>query len=263
MTRHLGRLSWPEVPEGWLLVVPLGATEQHGPHLPVDTDTTIATELATRLVTGRPDAVLGPPLPYGASGEHRHFPGTLSLGAQALESVVVELVRSADHFAGTVLVSGHGGNAAPLRRALVRLAAEGRKVMSWSPGPTILGAATPDLTARLSGDHHAGLVETSVMLALRPESVRVPQIAPGRVVAPLSELMPRLLRDGVGGVSADGVLGDPTGASAELGHRWLTALMADLARQVRQWAVSAAGPSPGDFRATREEWGPSREEPAR
>jgi len=239
VNRHLSRSSWPEVADGLLLVVPLGATEQHGPHLPVDTDTTVATELATRLVAGRPDTILAPPLPYGASGEHQDFPGTLSLGAQALESVLVELVRSADRFAGTVLVSGHGGNAAPLQRALVRLAAEGRQVMSWSPSPTVLGDATPELTARLSGDHHAGLVETSIMLALRPESVRVTQVAPGRVVAPLAELMPRLLREGVGGVSADGVLGDPTGASAELGRRWLAALEADLARQVGEWAMSA------------------------
>ena len=244
VNRHLGQSSWPEVSDGLLLVVPLGATEQHGPHLPVDTDTTVATELASRLVAVRPDAVLAPPLPYGASGEHQDFPGTLSLGTHALESVLVELVRSADRFAGTVLVSGHGGNAGPLRRALVRLAVEGRRVMSWSPSPTVLGQATPEMTARLSGDHHAGLVETSIMLALRPESVRVAQVAPGRVVAPLAELMPRLLRDGVGGVSADGVLGDPTGASAELGRRWLAALAADLARQVGEWEVTAARTSP-------------------
>ncbi|HVA43342.1 MAG TPA: mycofactocin biosynthesis peptidyl-dipeptidase MftE [Acidimicrobiales bacterium] len=244
VNRHLGRSTWTEVADGLLLVVPLGATEQHGPHLPVDTDTTVATELATRLVAGRSDAVLAPPLPYGASGEHQDFPGTLSLGAPALESVLVELVRSADRFKGTVLVSGHGGNAAPLQRAFVRLAAEGRKVMSWSPSPTVLGGATPELTARLSGDHHAGLVETSIMLALSPESVRVTQVAPGRVVAPLAELMPRLLRDGVSGVSADGVLGDPTGASAELGHRWLAALAADLARRVGEWAITAAQTTP-------------------
>ncbi len=244
MNRDLGRLSWPEVTDGLFLVVPLGATEQHGPHLPVDTDTVIATELATRLVAARSDAVLAPPLPYGASGEHQGFPGTLSLGAEALESVVVELVRSADHFAGTVLVSGHGGNAVPLRRALVRLTAEGRRVMAWSPPPAVLAEVSPDMTAQLSGDHHAGVVETSIMLAIRPESVGAPAPDAGRVVAPLADLMPRLLRHGVGGVSADGVLGDPSGAGAELGRRWLAALADDLAGRVGQWADSAARPSP-------------------
>jgi mycofactocin precursor peptide peptidase len=235
LKRELGGSTWPEVADGPLVVLPLGATEQHGPHLPVDTDTAVATELAIRLVAGRPDAVLAPALPYGASGEHRDFPGTLSMGVDALESVLVELVRSTGHFAGTVIVSGHGGNAAPLRRAVVRLSGEGRRVLAWSPRSEVLAAATPEMTARLSGDHHAGVVETSIMLALRPESVRPDESAAVRVVAPLEELMPRLLRDGVGGVSANGVLGDPTGASAELGLRWLDAMEADLVAAVRAW----------------------------
>src|SRR3712207_8629966 len=74
---------------GDLLVVPLGATEQHGPHLPLGTDTVIASALAASL-----DAVVAPALPYGSSGEHAGFPGTLSIGREALVHVLVELVRS-------------------------------------------------------------------------------------------------------------------------------------------------------------------------
>ena len=63
-----------------LLIVPLGATEQHGPHLPLQTDTAIAEALARRLAEVRPHAVVAPALPYGSSGEHQAFPGTLPLG---------------------------------------------------------------------------------------------------------------------------------------------------------------------------------------
>ena len=92
---------------GDLLVVPLGATEQHGPHLPLGTDTVIASALAHGV-----DAVVAPALPYGSSGEHAGFAGTLSLGA-ATELALVELGRSAS-FARVLFVCAHGGNAEPL-----------------------------------------------------------------------------------------------------------------------------------------------------
>ena len=75
-------------------IVPLGATEQHGPHLPLGTDTTIACALAFGLAAARDDVVVAPALPYGSSGEHAGFPGTLSIGQDALRVVVLELARS-------------------------------------------------------------------------------------------------------------------------------------------------------------------------
>src|SRR4051795_6277086 len=97
------------------LVVGLGAHEQHGPHLPLDTDTVIASALVAGLAAARPVRV-APPLPYGASGEHAGFEGTLSIGQDALRLVVVELARSFD---GPVLfVCAHGGNAEPVAAAL-------------------------------------------------------------------------------------------------------------------------------------------------
>ena len=125
---QLGAATWPEVDAvspAPLLAVPLGSLEQHGPHLPLDTDTRIADAVARGLAARRGDVVVAPALPYGASGEHAGFPGTLSLGLDALGSAVVELVRSADAFRGVVLVNGHGGNLAALATASARLRCRG------------------------------------------------------------------------------------------------------------------------------------------
>ncbi len=103
-------------------MVPLGATEQHGPQLPLGTDTIIAVALASSLE----DAVIAPALPYGSSGEHDGFPGTLSIGQAALSHVLVELVRSSD-FARVLFVSAHGGNAEPLAAAVRELRDEGQR----------------------------------------------------------------------------------------------------------------------------------------
>src|SRR5690606_2682063 len=145
-------------------------------------------------------------------GEHAAFAGPLSIGQAALERVIVELVRSADAFAGVVLVSGHGGNAAALASAPDLLRSEGRRVLTWSP-------SVP------GGDAHAGRTETSLVLALRGELVGDPE--PGNV-APLRELMPALRSGGVAAVAPNGVLGDPTGASADEGRALLDSLVADL-----------------------------------
>src|SRR5438094_223665 len=114
---------------GAMLVVPLGSTEQHGAHLPLYTDTAAAQALCARLATARSDVVVAPALPYGSSGEHAGFAGTLSIGADALEHVIVELGRSAtDTFHRIAFVNGHGGNIDALTCAVRLLGAEGRDV---------------------------------------------------------------------------------------------------------------------------------------
>jgi creatinine amidohydrolase len=91
-------MFWPEVPSGALFLVPTGSYEQHGPHLPLDTDTTIATAVARRaadvLAGGDGPVLVGPAIAYGASGEHQDFPGTVSIGTDALRQELVELGRS-------------------------------------------------------------------------------------------------------------------------------------------------------------------------
>jgi creatinine amidohydrolase len=224
----LARIAWPDVPAAPLLVVPLGSVEQHGPHLPLTTDTAIASAVAEAAADRLDDALLAPALTYGASGEHEDFPGTISIGTEALTGLLVEYGRSAGRWAGRVLlVNGHGGNLDALRAAGSCLRAEDRDV-AWFP------CGVPD------GDAHAGHTETSLMLHVEPDGVREAAAAPGET-GPLTHLLPRLRAEGVRAVSPTGVLGDPTGATAEEGAALLGALVDRLVGAARTWRVDRTG----------------------
>jgi mycofactocin precursor peptide peptidase len=210
---ELSQTQWPAVENSprQLLVIPVGSLEQHGPHLPLDTDTRIAVAVARRACAGRPGVALAPPLPVGASGEHAAFPGTLSIGAEALAACLIELGRHASlHWSALLLVNGHGGNVKAVEAAVGRLRYEGRACFAWH-------AALPD------GDTHAGRSETSIMLALAPAAVLLDAAERGEV-RPLDQILPLLREHGVRAVSANGVLGDPAGASAVEGERLLARL---------------------------------------
>jgi mycofactocin precursor peptide peptidase len=230
---RLGALAWPEVPDGALLAVPLGSCEQHGPHLPLDTDTRIAAACADALAERRDDVVVAPAVGIGASGEHEGFPGTLSIGTLALETVLVELVRSAlpppgssrpTPFAGVVLVNGHGGNVEAVARAAALLADEGRAVLVWHP-------SVP------GGDSHAGRTETSLLLHLCPEVVRMDRAEPGSS-ARWRDIGDVVRTRGLAAVSPTGVLGDPTTATAREGGEVFTSLVADLGAAVTLWRAT-------------------------
>lgn len=225
--RSLSELGWPDVADlgpDAILAVPVGATEQHGPHLALSTDTDLAVVLCARLSAARPRVLAAPPVCYGSSGEHQGFPGTLSIGHDALELLLVELGRSATcTFAAVVFVSTHGGNAAAVTSAGRRLSEEGRVALAWMP--------------RWDGDAHAGRTETSIQLALAPETVRLDRVAPGDTRA-VSVLLPTLRAGGVAAVSPNGVLGDPAGATAAEGRAVVDDLLTDLVRRVDAWGAS-------------------------
>jgi mycofactocin system creatininase family protein len=217
---------WPELPDRPLLVVPLGSVEQHGHHLPLATDTTVATAVVRTADLG--EALVAPAIAYGASGEHEGFPGTVSIGTEALTAVLVEYGRSACRWADRLLVvNGHGGNLDALRRAVPLLRAEGRDA-AWFP------CGIP------GGDAHAGRTETSLLLHVEPRAVRTDRSVPGEA-APIAELLPRLRAEGVRGVSPTGVLGDPAGASAAEGASLLAGIAARLGAAVTRWDVGADG----------------------
>jgi mycofactocin system creatininase family protein len=223
--RALGERVSPEIDGLPTLLVPVGSTEQHGPHLPLDTDARVAAAVAARTAAGT-DLLVAPAVAYGASGEHEGFPGTVSIGQEALRSLIVELGRSAGRWAGRlVFVNGHGGNVQPLVEAVRLLRYEGRDA-AW-------------FACAAGGDAHAGRTETSLVLALDPALVR--RDRPAGSTAPLAELMPALRAGGVAAVSPNGVLGDPAGASAEQGEELLAAMADALTAALARWTPDPTG----------------------
>lgn len=216
MANNIATNTWSQVAnrESTILLLPLGSCEQHGPHLPLDTDTQIAQHLCAQAALQDDRLLIAPSLSITASGEHAGFPGTLSIGTDALTQVLIEIVRSADWCNGVVIVNGHGGNADAVAAAARTLTSEHRNVAAWWP--------------RIEhGDAHAGASETSIMLAINPELVNMAKAEAGSTT-PISEISAQLRSGGVRAVSTNGVLGDPTTATSEHGHNLLSQLTHDL-----------------------------------
>jgi creatinine amidohydrolase len=248
---ELDRLSWPEVESAIAggrdtLVVALGATEQHGPHMPLATDALIGDHLA-RLVADRLDAFVAPTVRVGCSDHHLGFPGTLSISTETFGSLVADLVRSAARsgFRRVVLLPTHGGNFAPLAEAIARLEPiDGIEVSAL----TDLGALFAIARLGASEHHvplgegglHAGEWETSMLAAIHPELVHLERGEAG-YTGELEQAVAGMFAGGVSSISPNGVIGDPAKASAEHGARyWDEALRVTLA------ALAAPGSgSPG------------------
>ncbi len=180
----LKNMSWPQVREAaaaTVAVLPLGAIEQHGPHLAVSTDAGIVSKIADaaeeRLAAS---VVLCPTLVYGSSHHHLNFPGTMSLRADLYTQVLLDLVRSliAGGFRRIVLFNGHGGNVTPAKQALALVSHE----FDRSSGPNIALATYWELAGKAFAGappmespalSHSCEYETSLMLHLFPERVRM------------------------------------------------------------------------------------------
>ncbi|HMP77725.1 MAG TPA: creatininase family protein [Kiritimatiellia bacterium] len=247
LSLQLDELTSPEIrkliADGYLSVlVPLGATEQHGPALPLCVDNAHGLETALRAARALGRTLVGPVMTLGCSPEHARFPGTVSLARETVVAMLKDIAEShaRSGFRLVYFWCGHGGNFPMLQEALEQMA--GR----W-PSCRIAGIRDIQKYVRETWDtlplregvppevsgSHAGEFETSMMLALRPELVRVAEAEAG-APDPLDVVFDTMMREGIDAVSPNGVLGDQRGADADRGRRYLDGLAAWLVRDVEK-----------------------------
>lgn len=253
MSRHIAHLRGPQVAsaltEESVIVQPLGAIEQHGPHLPLITDLAIASAVAEaavpRAVDAGVDAWLLPPLAYTKSNEHAWNAGTIWMSARTMLSVLEDIGRcvAATRARKLVFLNGHGGNSALVAMANRELRLQfGLETFLAHPSqPADQGGASPP--SELGMGVHGGTDETSMMLHLHPELVDM-----SKAIREVPEHLAsnRHVRFGgsvaFGWLSNDfgdhGHIGDPTQASAELGRTLVDGAIAtfvDVLKEVAQF----------------------------
>ena len=237
-----------------ILVVPIGATEQHGPHLPTMVDWRCVQEVAlgaARLVAAREQpVVVAPTVPYGISEHHVSLGGTLSLDYAALAAVVRCVVSSAARlgFRRIFLLNGHGGNTTALQNMVAELAAQTGLPLATGTYWDIAATSIAGLLERQRALLHACEAETSMLMAIAPETVDGSKLqqAQGAHVSGLSgipSVNPAVYRwRRMSSRSPAGVIGEAAAASAEKGERLLRAIAADVAEALlndRLWSEPA------------------------
>jgi creatinine amidohydrolase len=233
MTQLLNEMTWPALTDAisrgvTTVILPLGATEQHGPHLPLGTDTFRAQALAEGLANDLQNALVAPALPVGCSDEHWGFPGLLSLNHETLAQVIVDCAQRMVDWGvqRLILLSAHGGNGQALDLA-------GQWLQERLPDlevyiPEDLTTVSHRLIKEAQLDHvsaeevglHAGEGETSEMLHLRPDLVLMNKAEAG-YTGDMLEVVSQLQASGLQPLTASGVLGDPRPAESQRGARYL------------------------------------------
>lgn len=224
---RLHYLTWEEARELAIskkgVLLPVGSVEQHGPHLPLSTDLLIAEEVSIR-VAGKTGLPIAPSLPFGVSLEHERFPGTISVRPNTMMRVAIDILRSLMRlgFNYVFIINGHAGNSGILdsisRYAKARL---GLSVYVFNVQEMFAREAVR-LNASSGLREHAGAIETSVVLYVRSELVRAGRVNRARFT---TGKQPKSLPPGIAtygwrvdDYSLDGVVGDPSKASSDLGR---------------------------------------------
>jgi creatinine amidohydrolase len=238
-------MTWPEVRAAldarWdRVLLPIGSTEQHGPHLPTASDSLHTWEVARRVARTLGRTLVAPMLPVGCSEHHMAFPGTITLTKETLEAYVHDCCRSlARHGFKTVLIfSGHGGNHGPIADIVPKLRGEfpELRLVAYADVRRFFdglmeSAKRHGIPEEVAGGH-SGELETSMLLALRPELVHLDRLEPG-YLGPLAPVQERTLREGLAAITANGVMGDPRPADRARGEAYLSDYADQIAAHFR------------------------------
>ncbi|MGD9412986.1 MAG: creatininase family protein, partial [Desulfobacterales bacterium] len=243
-----GELTWRQartrIKKMDVALLPVGAVEQHGPHLPLDTDAFDADYLARRVAEAcsDPKPLVLPPISYGVSYHHADFTGTVSISNDTLAKMIYEIGMSVSRngICKLVIINGHGGNSPTLNYAAQMINRDARIFVCVDTGET--SDVDIDKIVETPNDVHAGEIETSTGLAVRPQLVQMDR-AKKQIPKFSSRYLDFTSKRGVlwyaytRKISPSGVMGDPTKASAAKGERiWeimiahLVSLVEDLKR---------------------------------
>jgi creatinine amidohydrolase/Fe(II)-dependent formamide hydrolase-like protein len=244
-------MTWPEAEKRFkkvdVALLPVGAVEQHGPHLPLDTDAFDADYLARRVAEAcsEPRPLVLPPIPYGVSYHHMDFSGTLSVSPETQARFVYEIGLSIARHGVTklVIINGHGGNAPALHLAAQMINRDAHIFTCVDTGET--SDTDVDELIDTPNDVHAGEVETSTTLAIRSHLVHMDR-APSMIPEFSSRFLDFTSKRSVGWyartkkISNSGVLGDATKATAEKGERiWevMTSRLVELIEDLKRMSL--------------------------
>jgi len=246
-------MAWPDVTEFLtkhnVAIIPVGSNEQHGPHLPLDTDAYDALWLSMKAAEKSGCALVAPPIYYGVSMHHMDFPGTVTLNPHTLETLAYEVATSlvGHGFRKVVFENGHGGNTQALESAAQRV-----KMDTGAFVVVDTVSLIPDYIEKYvesPHDAHAGEFETSTSLANREEQVKKDRIKKPTLKLPASKYTKIGLKETgpkvfwgfrTKEISETGVIGDPTKASKQKGiiaWEMATERLADLLLELDKMKV--------------------------
>ena len=202
-------------------LLPVGSWEQHGPHLPLGTDTIVAVAIVNSIATQYPVRRL-PPVTISCSHEHAGFPGTVSISSTTLAGIIRDVAASltTQGVQRLVVVNGHGGNYV-LSNVVQEANVEQRRLLLFPTSEDWrLARQDAGMTSDAHADMHAGELETSILLAIAPELVHTDYAKHDHAATE----RPYLLTLGMGGYTSSGVIGTPSSASADKGEAALVSL---------------------------------------